>query len=160
MIENTINWLLNWFNSLLTIEPISLITLPQLLILYIEYFILAITLVLPFFLIFRVKEKKTLGLTETLFKKNPELAETLFINVPIENFIFRIIPIWGLGGTSAGVGAHIIWAILHGFPSCIFVVFHGLLALRLWLGGLWIEGFFIHFFHDLICVPLEIKFKK
>jgi len=129
--------------DLFTFDPISEITLLDLFILYIGYFILALVITIPFVILFYKKIER-------------KIPSPIFIIlfVPIEDFIFRYLPIT-LFNKDIAILAHFIWALCHVYiPSMIFVGIHGLLELRLWLGGLWIEAVLIHLIHDLFFVIL------
>lgn len=130
--------------KILTIEPIESITLYRLFELYVAYFIIAAIPLIILIIIFKDKIKKEKD-------EDPITIGELFVLVPIEDAIFRFFPIMLLGGI-AGYIAHGIWAICHGFPAIIFVGIHGILSLRLWMGGLWLEAIAIHLFHDLVFV--------
>lgn len=136
-----IDGIIEWVNSLITIQPISSIGILRLISLYIQYTIVSIVCVLPFVLITHKNEYKL-----------PSMRE-LFIVLPIEDLIFRWAPLRFIS-PQAGIYAHIMWAALHGFPSMIFAVLHGLLMLRLWLGGLWLEAISIHLLHDILCITI------
>ena len=141
MIERIIDFI----GSLVTYRPISSITVLELMYLYIQYTILGFICLIPFLWIKRKKEL-------------PSIRD-IFVGIPVEDLIFRWIPIRFIG-PQAGIYAHVIWALLHGFPSFMFVVFNGLLMLRLWLGGLWMEAIFIHLFHDILWISIANIFSK
>ena len=79
--------------------------------------------------------------------KIKKIKET-FIDVTKEEVFFRALPLIVFGPNGAIV-AHVIWAGLHAFPDCLYVGTSSILELRLWLGGLWIQGFLVHLCHNL-----------
>ncbi len=136
-------WIQRVLEGTFTLSPITDLSLGGLFSMYLQYFAVAITIALPFMVIFAKKrERPTLSLASIL------------IGVPIEDALFRLLPLKVLG-RQAGIYAHFIWALAHiRIPSVIFAFIHGILDLRLWLGGLWLEAVFIHLFHDLLLVSI------
>lgn len=141
-----IDWLLR---NIFTFEAITSITLTELFQLYLSYSLVALIIALPFLYLAR-KEKVDSKLS----------LEGILIGVPIEDFLFRYLPLAILGSNVCKF-AHFIWALCHlKVPTIIFVGIHGLLDLRLWLGGLWVEAIFIHLFHDLLCFVIVKSIKS
>lgn len=126
----------DWIYSLATLRPITLITVPQLMSLYVQYLILGILISIPYMIFTKKEEGSDISISEII---------SLVI---IEDSIFRYIPIMLIGG-NAGVYSHIIWGLLHFPKNFIFALISGILMLRLWLGGLWFEAIFIHVFHNI-----------
>jgi len=130
--------------KIFTLAPISTVTLTELLSLYVIYLLIAYIVIFPFTLVY--KERGKLRTSD---------YSTILITVPIEDFIFRFLPIYFFNGdVNIAFTSHIIWAILHGFPSCIAVGILGILFLRLWLGGLWSIALILHILHDIFIVSV------
>lgn len=160
---------MEFIKEILTLEPITTIDLIHLLELYIVYDILGILFVLPGEALIRLLriEKRiaikiifgthyiiiplVIPLSSKVNEKKNKIKEIkkTFINVTKEEIFFRALPLIAFGSNGA-IGAHIIWAGLHGFPRCLWAGVAGILFLRLWLGGLWIQGFLIHLCHNLL----------
>jgi len=141
-----INWLLE---NIFTFNPITSISLWSLFGLYFLYGMVSLLIASPFLYLGR-KEKVETKLS----------LKGILVSVPIEDALFRFLPLCFIG-QQAAIYAHFIWALLHRrIPTIIWVVIHGLLDLRLWLGGLWIEAIFIHSFHDLVCFTIVSSLEK
>ena len=136
-------WIQTILGGIFTLSPIKEISLRELFSMYLSYFAVALTIMIPFAILFyRKREVSSLSFTRIL------------IGVPIEDALFRLLPLKVLG-KQATVYAHFIWALAHiSIPQVIFVFIHGILDLRLWLGGLWMEAVFIHLFHDLLLLSI------
>ena len=128
--------IIDWVYSLVTLRPITLITVPQLMSLYVQYLILGMLIGIPYTILAKKEEESSIPIP------------TIIPLVLIEDGLFRYIPIMLIGG-NAGVYSHIIWGLLHFPKNFIFVLISGILMLRLWLGGLWFEAIFIHVFHNI-----------
>ena len=145
MLREIVDWLME---NIFTFNPITSITITDLFILYCEYFIIALIIAIPF-----------ISVSKQIEAKLPP-ASFFLVAVPLEDALFRYIPL-ALLGRQAAIYAHFIWALMHcRVASIIFAVIHGLLDLRLWLGGLWIEAIFIHLFHDILWVTIARSLEK
>ena len=126
--------------EILSLNPITEISLVKLLFLYSAYFLAGFAFFLPFYLLlrYRLPKRKMLSLPG------------IIIGTPVEEGIFRAFPLMLLGPGSL-IYFHFAWALSHVRPPAIvFSGVSGLLGLRLWLGGLWLEGILIHLFHNLL----------
>jgi len=165
-----IEQIVEFIKEILTLEPITTIDLIHLVELYLIYDILGILFVLPGEALIRLlRIKKCIALkiifgthsiiipivvplsSEVNQKKIDKIKriKKTFINVTREEIFFRALPLIVFGSNGAIV-AHVIWAGLHGLPRCLWAGVAGTLFLRLWLGGLWIQGFLIHLCHNLL----------
>jgi len=135
--------IMDWlFENIFTFNPITSISLTSLIGLYILYCFTAFLVASPFFYLARKGKVKVHGFKDIL------------IGVPLEDALFRLLPLYFLG-KQATIYLHFIWALLHlKIPTIVWCFVSGLLDLRLWLGGLWIEAIFIHLFHDLLCLTI------
>ena len=141
-------WLLE---NILTLNPITSISTLGLIILYTVYTLFTILAISPFFFLDRKRKSES---------KIKISLSNLLVGVPVEDFMFRFLPLW-LFGQWAAVYAHLIWAMMHRpIPNIIFAFVHGLLDLRLWLGGLWVEAVVLHVCHDLLCLAMVSSIKK
>ncbi len=142
-----VEWIKSVLGGIFTFSPIIEISLSKLFSMYLQYFAVALVISLPFiFLFYKKRERLSLSFTRVL------------MGVPIEDSLFRLLPLRVLG-RQATVYAHFIWALAHmRIPSIVFVFIHGIMDLRLWLGGLWLEAVFMHLFHDLLLVVISNSF--
>lgn len=139
------DWIVNLVYYFINIQPIYSVTLFQLLSLYVQYFVFGLLVSIP---IIPLCKKENVSMT---------VAQVIPC-VLIEDGIFRAIPIMVIGG-SAGMYAHIIWGLFHVPRNFVFVMISGILMLRLWLGGLWVEALFVHILHDILIISL-INYNK
>ena len=160
MIEGFIGWARN----LLTLKPITSISVLQIISLEAQYFALAFLITLPFFR--WGKEDKYLY---KLIRDQPylKIVSILFFCVVLEDLLFRLVP-WGLGkifGTLLGslIIFHIFWALGHSensLPNGIFAGISGIFYLRLWLGNLGWIAFLTHFLYDLFLITIAFLSKE
>ena len=133
------------FDKLFTLEPIIEYTWWKLFILYWQYFAfgLAVVLVVNHFF---GKKRKVVNIPWSL----------LLISVSLENFMFRWVPaVFGPLGLKVG---HLLWGLAHGnIVTLTWTLTHGLLLLRLCLGGNWWAAFVVHLLHDVWLVGI-LKF--
>lgn len=137
--------MVGWMRSLLTFQPITSASFVHVFFLYLHYTTLGFMFAIPLWMLLH-----SIGIPHE--RKNVAIGSLLWI-IPVEDFLFRALPLW-IFGKSGGVFAHLIWALIHGPYGFPFVVIHGLLELRLWLGGLWIPAVLVHFLHDLFFLVL------
>lgn len=145
VVEDIIDWLVE---NIFTFNPITSVTVTELFSLYLAYSFVALVIAMPFIAISKHDKVKLPS------------AFSLLVAVPLEDAIFRYIPLVLLG-RQAAIYAHFIWALVHlRIASIVFAVVHGLLDLRLWLGGLWVEAIFMHLFHDLLWLAIAKNLER
>ena len=137
------------FQDVFTIQPIMEISVFKIFYLYIKYLVVGLFFALIAYVLTGFPKREI----------DLSLGEVLIIP-PIEEIVFRGIPLMFLG-TPGIVFFHFVWAILHiHIPSIVFCLIHGLLEVRLWLGGHWYLAILIHLLHDLIFVNFYLYLKR
>lgn len=81
-----------------------------------------------------------------------------FIMPALEELIFRGIPAYFNMGLTAMIAGTVIWALLHR-KRVLIIAPMGVLFLKLWLSGFWIEAIAIHALHNLFLVGLFLAKK-
>lgn len=135
--------------EILSLDPITSITLMELLVLYIVYFTTALLVAMPISLLLPEEERE-----------EEYNVMSFLVEVPIEDGIFRAIPLL-IAGSPGLIFVHPLWALAHRrVPTIIFAGLFGILILRLWLGGLWLVALGLHIAHDIFFYKIHEAWKK
>ena len=131
-----------------TLEPIRSAGAWEIAALYGAYFAVGMALLVPVNWVFKSERKDI-----------PKLWEILIL-VPVEDGLFRAIPMVFFGGPGL-VAAHFAWAFAHRLPpTVVFALANGLLELRLWLGGMWMTAIALHIVHDFWLLAVYRGYKR
>jgi len=142
-LENIVSRILTVFQDVFTFKPLVNVSVAELVYLYMKYTLLAVVFALLFSLI--------VGFPENKLEVN---FGTIIVCVPIEEILFRGLPLMVLG-VNGIILFHFIWAFLHIYiPAIVFAIIHSILEVRLWLGGYWYLAILIHLMHDLVVLSI------